>query len=424
MNRISKFFAAMALGAIVFSPAASAQKKKKDDKAAKETPKLNVSKEFVAAFVPANDALEKTQDAAAAKALFPAVQALSQSDDEKVQAGVLGFKIGLALKDQAFQKQAIDLALSSATVAAPLRTTLQFQRGAIAYDTKDYATAQRDFVAVYQAGYRENNIEINIANSYQRLNNPAEALNWLQKSVDAALAKGAVPERGIFGTAINIAAKSKNPASVANWGQQFIRYHPRPDAYRDAVIIFDSVARMPTQEALDLMRLVRMNKGLLGELEYKIYVENVDAKRYPAEAMATMEEGFAAGTMQRNNAFFAEQMAIAKENIGVLSAGWDQDEKSALANPKGMQASLFADLLLSFGQHARAQKMYEAALQKGGIVDREGKDQTDRTRMRLGIAKVMQGNNAGAKPDFSGMTTPDRKTIAGFWLAHLATKGV
>ena len=73
MKLVSKFALALSLVAVSAAPAAFAQsdEKPKKDKKGKEAaaaPKKNYSKPFIAAYVPVADLLNKTKDAAAAKA--------------------------------------------------------------------------------------------------------------------------------------------------------------------------------------------------------------------------------------------------------------------------------------------------------------------------------------------------------------------
>jgi hypothetical protein len=130
-----------------------------------------------------------------------------------------------------------------------------------------------------------------------------------------------------------------------------------------------------------------------------------------------------AGIIQKTNSFFTEQLKAASEADAVLRTGWDQDEVIALKAAKGMQPSLFGDTMLSYSEYARAQKLYEAALAKGSVVDKDGIDQSERTRLRLGIAKAMQGDFVGAKADFAAVNEPRRKVIAEYWLIYIAQKG-
>jgi hypothetical protein len=435
MKRVSKYALYVALTVFAVPAFVSAQtadkpqkeekakKAKKDKKAEAAKPQGQFSKEFIAAYTPTNDAYEKTKDYPKAKSLAPALLAAAKSDDEKVQAGRLTFLIGAQIEDIPLQKQGIDLALSSATVPLSIKSVFVFQRGAFASSEKNYAAAIPDFLAAYNDGYRGNNVEWLIGNAYQQQNNNVEAMSWYRKMVDGARAKNALPEKVVLSRALELSGKMKDVAQVAYWGKESIRAYPEPKVYRDATIFYDRTAQLEGQESLDLMRLARLNKGLVLESDYRNFVEAADPRRFPAEAIAVINEGLAAGIIQKTNSFFTEQLSAASQADTVLRTGWDQDEKTVLAAAKGMQPSLFGDTMLSYSEYARAQRLYEAALAKGGVIDKDGKDQSERTRLRLAIAKAMQGNIAGAKADFAAVSEPRRKVIAEYWLIYLDQKG-
>ena len=56
------------------------------------------------------------------------------------------------------------------------------------------------------------------------------------------------------------------------------------------------------------------------------------------------------------------------------------------------------------------------------MLDKDGKDQTDRTRFRLAMSKTMLGDYAGAKADFAMITGANRKAIAEYWLMFIDQK--
>jgi len=271
----------------------------------------------------------------------------------------------------------------------------------------------------YNLGFRGSNIEVQISNAYRLQNNYPEAINWLGKAVEATKAAGGKPETQWFAQALNYATRSKNNEQILHWGKEMIKHDPRPETYHDALFQFQRIADLDNLESLSVLRLARLNKALMFEHEFKQYVEYADARRYPAEVAAVLDEGFAKGTISKNNLTFSEIYGSAQKLIPELSGTWAQDEKAALAAPKGFTAMLTGDALLSFGQYARAKAMYEAALAKGGIIDREGVDQTDRALTNLGIAQTHLKDWAGAKATFAKISGAKRKAIAEYWLIYI-----
>ena len=84
-----------------------------------------------------------------------------------------------------------------------------------------------------------------------------------------------------------------------------------------------------------------------------------------------------------------------------------------------MLASLTADSFYSHKKYDTAKELYESALSKGPVLDKEGKDQTDRTRFRLAMSKVMLRDYAGAAADFAMVTNANRKAMAEYWTMYI-----
>jgi len=420
MNRISKFAAALALGAFVAVPSAYAQKddKKKKEEAAKPI-KRNFSKEFQKAYAPAVDALAKKKDLAAAQAAFPAVEAAIINPDDRYEAGIFALNLGGQLKDISLQRKGVNLIVDSNVAPAELKPAYVFQQGVFAYSDKDYPGAEKKMLEAYNMGYRGSSVEVQISNTYRLQNNYGEAINWLRKAIDATKAAGGTPEKQWYAQAANYAAKMKDKNEILFWGKEMIKVDPRPETYHDAIFQYQSIADLDNLESLAMLRLARKAKAIMFEHEYKQYVEYADARRYPAEVVAVVDEGFAKGTISKSNMTFSEIYTSAKTRIPELSGSWAADEKAALADPKGYSAMLTGDALLSFNQFDRAKAMYEAALAKGSIVDRDGVNQTDRALTNLAIAKINLGDLAGAKADLAKVSSPKRKGIAEYWTIYI-----
>lgn len=419
MNRISKFAAALALGGFAVVPSAYAAKDDKKKAEAAKPAKRNYSKEFQKAYAPAIDALAKKKDLVAAAAALPAVEAAIMTPDDRYETGVFAFNLGAQSKDVALQRKGVNLIIESGAAPAEVKPAYAFQQALYIYNDKDYPTATAKMLEAYAMGYRSSNVEVQISNAYRLQNNYPEAINWLGKAVAAANAAGSKPDPQWFAQALNYATRSKDNAQILHWGKEMIKVDPRTETYHDALFQFQRIADLDNLESLAVLRLARLNKALLFEHEYKQYVEYADARRYPAEVAAVLDEGFAKGTISKNNLTFSEIYSGAKKLIPELSATWAQDEKAALASPKGYSAMLTGDALLSFGQYDRAKAMYEAALAKGGIVDRDGADQTDRALTNLAIVQVYLKDWAGAKANLAKISGAKRKGIADYWQIYI-----
>lgn len=425
MKLVSKFALALSLVAVSAAPAAFAQsdekpKKEKKGKEAAAAPKKNYSKPFIAAYVPVADLLNKTKDALAAKTEFPKVVAAIGNDDDRYEAGILAINIGAVLKDLAFQEQGIDLLIASAATPADLKREYTFRKGAIAYDGKKFADAEKNMLDAYNLGHRANNIELLISNAMSQQSKDAEAIVWIGKAIDASKAAGAVNKSYLVRAAI-LSAKAKNYEGAANFYKDLIIAENNPDYWHDALAFFDRSRDFNPEETLDIMRLMRATDGIRFQQEYAGYLDSLSyiGVRYPAEAVALLDEGFAKELISRNNVTFSERYNEAKARLAEDTRTLAGTIAPAKASPRGMLASLTGDSFFSHKDYKTAKELYETALSKAPVLDKDGGDQTDRTRFRLAMSKTMLGDYVGAKADFDMVTGANRKAIAEYWVAFI-----
>ncbi len=426
MKLVSKFALALSLVAVSAAPSAFAQsdekpkKEKKGKEAAPAAPKRNYSKPFIAAYMPVANMLNKTKDAVAAKAAFSTVVAAIGNDDDRYEAGILAINIGAPLKDLAFQEQGIDLLIGSATTPVDLKKEYTFRKGAIAYDGKRFADAEKFMIDAYNIGYRANNIEFLISNAMSQQNKDTDAIAWIGKAIESSKAAGAVSKAYVV-RAANLSAKMKNYAAASNFYKELVMTENNPDYWHDALAFFDRSRDFNPEESLDIMRLMRATNGLRFQQEYAAYLDSLSyiGVRYPAEAVSVLEEGFDKGVISRNNVTFNERYNEAKARLAEDTRTLPGTIAPAKASPKPMLSSLTADSFFSHKDYKTAKDLYESALSKGAVLDKDGGDQTDRTRFRLAMSKAMLGDYTGAKADFAMINNPNRKAIGEYWNMYI-----
>jgi hypothetical protein len=422
MKLISKFAlalstGAMAIGMMATAPVAVAKKEPKT--AEPKRPKLNFSKGFLTAYQPAVEVFFKKKDIPGSIAMLPSVKAAIANDDDRYEAGGYFLNVGGQAKDQKIQSEGLDMMLASASTPADMRPKFLYFRGAFAYDSKDYVAAETMMAQAQAAGYRENDIQYLIANAQSQQKKYTEAQASMKLAIAAKTAAGQVPPSLWFAQAKSFASKQKDHPGEIYWGKELIKVDTSPEAYHDALFPFLSYTDMTIPELLDTFRLARETKSMLFSHEFKGYIEAADRKRSPAEVLAVIDEGMAKGALNKADRSVSDDIADAKLNMVELAKNWDADEQYARKQSSGMQAMLFADRVFAYGEFARAAAMYQVAIEKGGIVSKEGANVTDQAVMRLAIAKVKLKDFAGAKAVLAKIVDPKRKMIAEYWDIYL-----
>lgn len=431
MKPVSKFLAAVALSALsvtTMSPAWAADEKPKKEKKGKkeEAPaalKLNLSKEFKAAYDPVVTAYLKAKDAVTAAASWEAIKAGIKNEDDKYQAGVFGMQIGREAKNDAMQRESVEFVLASTVTPADQRTAYTFQKAATAYDGKDWPTAETWLLKAHEMGYKSASIpggvEMLIADAMNVQKKYPQSLEWMQKSLDASKLPGALalPEN-FYARAANVALRSGDVSLISKWMGELVKSKPTSDYWHDALMQTYKYADLDSQEVLDLMRLLRSVGGMKYEQNYSAYATDALIAFFPTEMKGVLEEGFSKGTISKTNATFGGRYNDVLEKLKIDSFSLTVLDQDIAAAKTGAAAAFAGDIALSVGEFARAKTAYEAALAKGAIVDKEGKDLSERTVMRLGIVKLKMGDIAGAKAEFAKVTSGGRKAVADYWTLY------
>ena len=404
--------AMMPLTAIPAASVAHAQE------AAAEAPKPKPSRKFGKVY---NEGIAPLQagDAAGITAAIGKMRGQVKNEDDKYLLGSYLLNAGTKTDNASLKLEGYGLIAGSGFTSTKDKVISHYQRGQLLYQSGQKQEAATAFASSAAASVGTGQFEINIADFYRKSGEHATAVDWMIRGIDKHEAAGQeVPDNWL--RFMGSTANASNDSGLLHKTMVAIVKRSSEKVYlRDALTLYQLNNDIENQVTLDFLRLLREKKALDSSRLYSEYVEMADARRYPAEVVAVLDEGFASGAISKSEVTFSESYNDAKSRMGGLRSNFDQDEKESLASSKGYLALLTGDAMLSFGEYARAQKMYEAALSKGGIIDNDGKDQSDRARMRLAIAKYKQGDMAGAKADFEALTSKHRKAIAEYWLAYI-----
>ncbi len=421
LSHLAMAIALISAGALVTMPQeVHAQKDKKDkkkkskkSKGQEETagPQLRLSSDFLSNYQTINMLLA-AGDAAGAKSNLLTAEANVINESDRYIFGDLSRKTGLALKDKAMEVKGIDAMLSSKFLHPANKPIFFYIKGVHSHSLKDYPASISNFRQSYDLGFRKGNIETYLGIVYNNNQQTEEAISWYEKSIESLKAQGQAEEvKKIYGNMVVAAMDSQNGVLIDSTFRKILPKTMDKNLWHDGLSQLMSIYNFNEQENLDILRLMRVSDTLLFSQEYSEYVEVADPRRLPNEVIEILKLGESKGHIILSDITFREFKAVANSRLAADKADLPAAERDSRRSATGNSARSTADALMSYGEYARAIAMYKLALEKG-VAD------VDRTRNRLGIALLKNGDLEEAKSNFAALTTPNRKKIGEYWTIY------
>lgn len=406
-------------GGAVSAPASAA---KKEEKPAGR--KLNVSPEVLKSLQAAQKASD-AQDFAGAKTALTEADGKAASNDDKYQIGAIKLNTGIQSKDDALKMEGLNQMLDSGLT--PPEQTGQFNMVAAdaALAQKNYDVAISRGQAALAAGYKAEQVNPTIAQAYfgkagtgNASAEPARGFNQqglaaLKAAADATKASGQPVPAQWYQIGVSRAAAARLP-EVTDWAKWAYAANPSGENLRTLIRLFQQAnPNITNRENLDVLRLMSAAKGLVVAGDFTELAEMASKTGIYGEVKSTIDAGRAKGVLNASQAGDIYQAAVGRIPGDKSSLGAAEADAGKAAN--GKVAAATGDAYLGYGDYAKAAAMFELAKQKGGV-------DADEINTRLGIAKTMGGDNAGAKSAFEAVQGGARKQIADLWLTYLGTK--
>lgn len=401
---------ALAMGValpLAVSPAMAAKEKKEKPAPAKA---WQLSKEFRAAYVPADAAVKANAPDALAK--IEAVEAIVKNADEKYIAGTLRLTLGQATKNAKLQQDGIVAMIGSGSAAPADAPKLNMAAGQLAYQAGNYPDAKKYLAEAVRLGNPGVDASLLLAEANFKAGTTQEGLTALEAAVKSEQAAGRKAPPEWYGRGAAMAYKAKMTGETAKWTREQVRAYPTPENWRSALVIFRDGSNLDSQAMLDVFRLMHDTKALAGERDFFEYASLAVTGALPGEAKAVIEEGFASGAVNKSSRAVSERLTDANNKIPSDKASVVSDEKRAPAAADGRLAANTASAYLAYGDNTKAVDLFRLAQKKGGI-------DADVVNTRLGIALARSGQKDAARAAFQAVTGPARKDIAQFWLLWL-----
>jgi tetratricopeptide (TPR) repeat protein len=400
--------AALALGAAAL-PAAAQQPAAP---AAPSACQANISKGARKAIIDLQGAV-KANNGAAIPGLVTAAQAAAKTPDDKCMIAQLQLKVAADAKDMRGIAAALEALTAAGQIPAADIAGKYEALGRMQYDAKDYAGAGASFERAIQLVPADGDSLIMLAETRTKQNRAADALPLYQKAIAAEVAAGRKPAESWYKRTVAIAYEAKNPATYG-LARDWVKAYPSSKNWRDAIGVFNHLSGLEESALLDMFRLSRLNKALAGESDYNRYAQILIARGYAGEAVAVLDEGFAAKAIDRNRPIFKDSYALAAKQAAGDRASLDGQVKAAEAGSTAKPLMALGEAYYGYGDYAKAAAMFRAAQGKSGV-------DAELANLRLGMSLAASGDKAGATAALNLVTGP-RVEIARYWLTYLATR--
>lgn len=407
MRFLSHFSMAVALAAVgtlavtALPQEAQAAKKKKE----KES-EVKISKE-VRPKVAAIQAAMATETPATAQPLVEALLAETLGPDDRFVAGQLAIQLGGKLKDTALQEKGILASLDSGLTSPEQMPGFNFFAGNFAYGAERWADAAKYFQIAYDLGYRANNIEPLLAETYFKRNMDREGLAKWDEILNNANASATKAPESWYRLARDRALATKDKNLYTTWAAKWAAAYPSGDSWGDAVTAYRSASQADAIQNLEVLRFMKATGALTTSRDYKEFAEEAQRKNLFGEVVSVLEEGKQKNIISDNHPLIKEVLVPAQNQV----AG---DRASLPAQPSAVRGSgsssvmmNFADVWLGYKNYDKAVAFYEAGLSKPGA-------ETDRGYMGIGTAHAYAGDYDAAKQAFAKVSGT-RAPLASMW---------
>lgn len=428
---VSRIALAVALSsglAVVAAPPALAAKKEKasaanfSDEFRKVAAPIEKAMTDATAKLPANAgpseyAAAKTQIDAAlggdAKAAFLSAVPTATTPDDKQALGSMMRNYGVLSQDLAVKQQGNVLMIESGKIPAESVGKIDYDAGVTAYQLKDWANAAKYLKAAKDANYVDpnNQLEMVLSDAYKRSGNGGAALQMAKDDIAAAQAKGIAPSETALRNALQESYNAKQLAVSTDFASMLGQYYPA--TWSVAIGVVGQLAALPREQDIDLMRLKYVTNAMTEKRDYLLYLEDVDPRAYPGEALKIINDGIAKGKLT------AAEIAQDKANTSAR-VGADKASLPATANEASKPGASVGvvtgagDVFLSYDDPAKAETFYAKALGMPGV-------DASKVALRLGMAQALQGKYADAQANFAKVSGT-RAPVAKMWAAYAKGK--
>lgn len=399
MVKVAKLAVALALGsvamgALVASDAQAAERRNRNAEAS-----TRVSAAFGSAYQPVDTAI-KASNWAAADAALPAVIAAASTPFERYLAAQLDYLIGSGLQNNERVLTAVNAMIDSTGAPADMAPRLALAAAQMAYNARNYPVAAQRAGQAVQLGNTDPAAPIIQLDSLFRAGQADQGLALANQMIAAAEAAGRPVQEDVYSIAARGLQTAHRNAELVQLLAKRAATYPTPFNLRVAGIVYlQMTPDVPRSVNISVMRAllagdVFSGSGQDARVALLEHARNLGDAGLPNESLAVVRAARTAGVVASDDASFNEVVSLQEGKLAGDRAGLAASERTAVASPEARFAVRVGDAYLGYGDFAKAEAMFTAALGKNGV-------DADQANLDLGIARFGQGNMAGAQEAFA-----------------------
>lgn len=294
--------------------------------------------------------------------------------------------------------------------------TLSLAIGQSYFLSSDYPTTIKWMTRYLNEGGTDAHAKDMLNKSYFLNKQYAEAFAGINQYVQAELAAGRVPEQLYFQMLLNSKNALNDDAGTDQALVQLVTYYPAARQWEYLVSRIHGQPGFNDHLFLDIFRL-KMELGLMkSAVEYSDMAELAIRAGLPAEAKKALDQGFAAGLMDKGpeakkyNAQLVNATKLALEDQKTMQQGEAGADKAKDGAPLVNLGMAF----VTAGQYEKGASLIEKGLAKGLTA------RADEARLHLGLAYYWGGRKEDAIKQLQTVQTNDgSSTIARYWIMQI-----
>jgi len=350
---------------------------------------------------------------AAVPGLVTAAQAAAKTSDDKCFIAQLQMKA--AVDSNNLPGMAAAIAAQQASGAVPAATMVELYEGLglRQYKAAAYGEASTSFERALQLAPNRSSAVVMLGETRVKQGRVSDALPLYRKAIALETAAGRKAAENWYKRSVAVAYAAKNPL-VFDLARDWATAFPSAKNWREAILIYGDVRQVGDGAMIDLFRLQRIRRALVGNADYARYAQLAVDRGFPGEAKGVLDEGFAATAIDRNQATIKALYALATAKSAGDRAALAGQAVTALAGAQAKPVMALGEAFFGYGDYVKAAEMFRAAKGKAGV-------DPELANLRLGMALAAAGDKTGASAALRLVTGPSAE-IARYWLTYASTR--